>query len=292
MEHNDPKWNYIRHYDRSRVESDEGLPSCYSNPNSVDAWRHDRMLKSLMPLIKAYPKAKWMTIGDGEYGSDANFLIKNGIDALSTSINDDRLRITSERGFISNYQIENAEKISFSDNSFDIVLCKESYHHFPRPPIAFYEMLRVAKLAVVLIEPQESGNKKIFNYIKNFIKIVLRNDKSTLFEPSGNYIYRVNIREIEKMMTSLNYEVIAIKRINDFYHPKLSHGEAIKLSFSFFITQLGIYLQNIFSFLKFCDYGLAIIIGFKQVPPEKLRINFRRKGFQIIYLFKNPYLKS
>ena len=32
----------------------------------------------------------------------------------------------------------------FEDNSFDIVFTKESMHHWPRPYLGIYEMLRVA----------------------------------------------------------------------------------------------------------------------------------------------------
>lgn len=44
-------------------------------------------------------------------------------------------------------------KPCLQDDAFDYVLCKDSYHHMPRPMIALYQMLRVARRAVVLIEP-------------------------------------------------------------------------------------------------------------------------------------------
>lgn len=53
-------------------------------------------------------------------------------------------------------RVENAEKLSSPNETLDFVLCKESYHHFTRPMLALYEMLRVATKAVVLIEPNES----------------------------------------------------------------------------------------------------------------------------------------
>ena len=52
-----------------------------------------------------------MTIGDGAYGSDAHFLRENGADVLATNINDDRLKIALEKGFIDKFKAENAENI-------------------------------------------------------------------------------------------------------------------------------------------------------------------------------------
>jgi len=290
MRHNEPEWSYARHYHHTSDLSEEELPSCYSRPDSIDAWRHERMQKTVVPLVKAYPKATWMTIGDGSYGSDAYFLRGIGADVLATNLNEERLKIAMKKGFIDKFKAENAEKISFPDNSFDFVLCKEAYHHFPRPPMAFYEMLRVVRRAVILIEPQETCKKKILGYAKDILKMILRRDKSTVFEPSGNHIFRVNIREIEKMMTSLNYEIVSIKGLNDFYHPRLSKAKLATLPFS--ITEFGIGLQNILCKLKMLDYGLATIIAFKQVPANELKIELRRNGFRILNLPRNPYIQG
>lgn len=290
MRYTEPEWSYSRHYNHIRASAEDELPSCYSSPTSVDAWRHNRMKRTIIPLIKGYPGATWMTIGDGAYGSDAHFLRENGADVLATDINDDRLKIALDKGFIDKFKAENAENISFADNSFDFILCKESYHHFPRPSIAFYEMLRIARRAVVLIEPQETCNKKLLDYTKQFVKKILRKQKSVLFEPSGNYIFRVNIREIEKMMTALNHEIIAIRKLNDFFHPRLSNAEADRLSFRFLVTKFLIGVQNILCTSKLLDYGLATIIAFKQVPPDDLQLMLRHNAFRIINLPQNPFL--
>lgn len=60
-----------------------------------------------------------------------------------------------EIGYIYNYSKENLESLSFNNESFDFVLCKESFHHLPRPYIGLYEMLRVSKIGVVLLEPYD-----------------------------------------------------------------------------------------------------------------------------------------
>lgn len=284
------KWSYIRHSNNEFIRSQsESLPSSYINPNSIDAWRHLRMHETILPLLKYYTKSTWMTIGDGNFGSDANFLIKHGMDVIATSLNDNSLSIAKEGGYIEKYKVENAENISFSDSAFDFVFCKEAYHHFPRPPIAFYEMLRVSSKGIVLIEPQESS-RKILNFLKDIFKKWIRKDKTMLFEKSGNFIYKINIREIEKMMTALNYKVVVSKKLNDFYFPKYSGRLANKWSYPLLITKFGCFFQNILGSLNLIDFGGVCIIAFKDTPPDDLLLQLKRSNFNIHLLPDNPFL--
>lgn len=74
-------------------------------------------------------------------------------------------------------------------------------HHFPRPYAALYEMIRVAREAIVIIEPQDPISKmplllslvNICGKINpNFINKIWKNRFS--FEPVGNYVYKVSER--------------------------------------------------------------------------------------------------
>ena len=92
------------------------------------------------------------------------------------------------------------------------------------------------------------------------------------------------------MMTSLNYEIVAIKRSNDFFLPRLLNEKAT--GWPFYLTKFGIGLQDILCKLQMLDYGLATIIGFKEVPTHELQVELRRNGFKIINLPQNPYLQG
>ena len=155
--------------------------------DTVDAWRYKRMLKSLNPLLKAFPHASWLTVGDGRFGKDAHYIQERGLNVLATDISDVLLKEAKEIGYINDYSKENAEALSFSDEEYDFVFCKESYHHFPRPMIALYEMLRVAKTGIVLIEPNDGYVAStfldvLFTNFKDFIKKILH--KKTLINHS------------------------------------------------------------------------------------------------------------
>jgi len=286
---NDPTWSYSKHKGHEFSIFNEGsVPSIISRPNTVDAWRQERMLQTLLPLLTTHPEFKWITVGDGSYGSDAHYLKRNGVNALATSLDDTSLKIAKEKGYIDKYQAENAEKISFPDCSFDFVLCKEAYHHFPRPAIAFYEMLRICSKGMVLLEPQESSTK-LFDVLKTAFKRFIRKDKTTQFETCGNFIFRINIQEVCKMMTALNYQIVAFKRFNDFYFKALSNQNRKSSPVSLLAVKLGILVQDILCKMGLMNYGLVSMVIFKEAPAGSLVKSLKNDGFEITMLPKNPY---
>jgi SAM-dependent methyltransferase len=283
-------WSYDRHtqHERDLAQVPE-LPSCYSRPNSVDAWRHRRMLEPVLPLMREFPRAKWLTVGDGRFGSDAFFLAGHRADVTATSISTHTLEVAHSHGYIKNFAAENAEAFTLADSSVDFVLCKESFHHFPRPALAFYEMMRIARQAIILIEPAE-GQWRPLDAFKKLVKRVLRRDLSDQFEPSGNFIYRVSVRETFKMLTAVGHPCLAWKGINDFWYPPFGAAVSTGLSLGAIGTRAGIAVQDILRYTKLMNYGLAVLICFKAVPSSNLVRTLRQGGFDVIHLPRNPYL--
>lgn len=263
------------------------LPSLFTHPGSIDNWRHTRMLNLARTIWESFPGSRWMTIGDGRFGSDAAYLHTQGVEVIATNLTDAPLRYAQELGRITSYRVENAESISMEDDACDFVLCKEAYHHFPRPPIALYEMLRVSRIAVVLIEPLD--NPKILDGIKGAFKTIFRGDREQQFENSGNFLYRLNLRELEKLMTAAGGEVLASKAINDFWHPRLSGYAADKFNLGTFFTRLGIAVQDLLTSTRMLGFGLGCVVVFKGSIAPEVRRTFRADGFQIRDLPRNPY---
>jgi len=285
-------WSYDRHTQHEMNLAEKmNLPSCYCRPNSVDAWRHQRMLESILPLVEESPEAKWLTVGDGGFGSDAFFLESHGIDVMATSISTHTLEVAHSRGLIKKYAAENAEGFSLPDKAVDFVLCKESFHHFPRPALAFYEMLRIARRGIVLIEPAE-GPPRPLATLKASVKRLLRHDVSDQFEPSGNFIYRVSIRETSKMLTALGYRHLAWKGINDFWYPPFGAADFRKMSAGAIGTRLGIAVQDLLAKTRLLNYGLAALLCFKEQPGAKLVATLKQRGFAIVNLPQNPYFPA
>lgn len=275
-------------YQRQALSEEEmGWPSRYANPHSIDNWRHTRMLAHVQPLLKVLPQSTWLTVGDGRYGSDAAYLTEVGANATASSLTDERLRRAHEKGFIKRFRAENAEHISLADGEVDFVLCKEAYHHFPRPPVAFYEMLRVAKVGVVLIEPMD--NPRPLDKLKILLKRLVRGDGEALFETSGNFLYRTNIKELGKLMTAMGGLTLAVHPFNDFYHGKLGLYDARERNLGTLVTRLGIGVQNLLCRLGLTGWGLCAAIAFKGPADPRLLQSLKAAGFEIIELPRNPY---
>lgn len=163
-------------------ESAHSIAEKYLNEGTIYAWLHERLHNSISPLIEMYPNATWVTIGDGRYGNDARFIKQKGVRVLATDISDGLLKKTKGLKLIECYKKENAECLSFKDMQFDYVLCKEAFHHFPRPFIALYEMIRIARMGVVLIEPNDHKiNNSMLQFFSLCKEISHKNDKKRTF---------------------------------------------------------------------------------------------------------------
>ena len=102
------------------------------------------------------------------------------------------------------YEIEDMESLSYKSSSFDLVFAKEAIHHVPRPVLAIYEMLRVAKKAIIFIEPHETFIGKILEKLNIASKYEKNQDGNLNFR--DNYVYRWSQGEIIKILNSYYLE--------------------------------------------------------------------------------------
>ncbi len=269
--------------------------------DSADSWRTMRMYDSVKPLIEAFPSSKWLTVGDGRFGLDSIRLKKMGVqDVLPTDISPYLLEKAKQQGLISSFSIENAEKLSFGDGSFDFSFCKDSYHHFPRPYMALYEMLRVAKKAVILTEPHDwfprPYGKRLLVFSKNILKKLLgkkihHNDQWN-FEDSGNYVYSVSKREMEKTALGLQLPAIGISYFNDYYEKGLEFEKRDGTSVKYRKMKRKILISDIKCKLGLASPTYITAIIFKENPEKKLRDALNAQGMQVFDIPANPYLEK
>src|SRR5690606_11777413 len=113
-------------------EKIKAIESLKTYKGSIHHWLQQIFFDCLLPFLED-KKASWLTLGDA-FGHDAGFLLEKGVqDVTASDLNDDFLSVAKELGMVNGYRKENAEHLSYGDKSLDYVLCKESYHHFPRP---------------------------------------------------------------------------------------------------------------------------------------------------------------
>ena len=307
---------YDRHEDEwekcINEEKGKKVAATWMQKGTLDRWRHNRMLSLIKPFISG--DKSWLTVGDGRYGTDAHFIISEGGIAHASDISDRLLKIGSEAGFIGTFSAENAERLSFADNSFDYVLIKEAFHHFPRPWIALYEAFRVCRKAVILIEPNDDESHLKTSAISTIsvigaLKIIARSVKliakrllggnqpqssSYWFEPVGNFGYTVNPKELEKFLLGMHHRHIATTGINDAYEEGV---EFINLESP--SEEERKVIKRVQSVIRKADqsceaglssYHLLLAALFKEKPTNHTKNLLTKIGWQIKELPKNPYL--
>jgi 2-polyprenyl-3-methyl-5-hydroxy-6-metoxy-1,4-benzoquinol methylase len=265
-----------------------------SSGPTIASWLQDLFFSCLTPLLSS-EKMGWLTVGDA-YGLDAEYLLKKGMNACATDLNPDFLEVASEMGIVNDYAIQNAEQITYDDGTFDYVLCKESFHHFPRPYSALYEMIRVARRGVVIIEPHDPIAKMpLLLYLMNLTQFmpsiqqrIWKNRFS--FEPVGNFVYKVSEREFEKFAAGLNLPVVAFKYINpNFYHPGNITKVPILLDLTFLKLSAKKLLLDCLTRLKLIPGQVLATIVFKQMPTENTIATLKKAGYKVVRIPKNPY---
>jgi len=176
-----------------------------------DTKRHFKILETVLPIVMALQPKTILTIGDNR-GRDAAYFRKMvGCHSIASDLDISKLIPAKNDGFIDDCKIIDVEKIDYPDNSIDIVVVKESFHHWPRPMLGFYEVLRIAKCGVILIEPNDFAIDGIIN------PYVQESSFSDWYEKVGNFAYKISLREILKSSWALYLDTVLAKGLNDPY---------------------------------------------------------------------------
>jgi len=269
---------HMDHDQASLAEADETFRHRLDS-GSIDWWRHKRLWEPVLQCLSHTKENTWLTVGD-TFGSDAFQMMREGFKhVLPTSIDSLMLEEARRRGLIENFSVENAEKLSFEDKSFDYVLCREAYHHFPRPMIALYEMIRVARKAVVLIEPQDPM----------IDDPVYTGTIAAGYEKSANYIYTLSRRELIKVALGLNLHVLACRGVFDIYKDEIAKLRAQEDE-----PEFVKYRQEIEGYEQECrlnkrKHGYLLAILYLERPAE-IRQDLFSSDWSITYFPENPYL--
>lgn len=213
----------------------------------------------------------WLTVGDYN-GIEANYLLQHKQKVTASDISDALLKEAHKDQLITDYSKQNAEHLSFRDDSFDYVMCKETYHHFPRPYLAMYEMIRVCEKAVVVVgEPIDILSKmSLIVFIKNILdkidpRLVNKLWKNRFsYEEVGNYVYKVSEREIEKLACGMGLPFIAFKSFN------INTGR----------------LYNILSLIRIIPFSSLSFVIFKRSPSMEFINEMKLNKFKLIKLPK------
>ncbi len=303
-------WSYevhSRHFGL-RNQFPEKLLLAWLDETSADYFRHRRCYEFAEVLScsldsHARGKTTWLTVGDGRLGLDSARIKKFHFKkVLPTDISPHLLIQGKEWKVIDKFQIENAENLSFKDKSFDWIFCKESLHHFPRPFQALYEMLRVSRKGVVIIEPNDAAfdltTGRLSKLPLGILKIIRQLGFSRIFssqpqwESTGNYFYSFGRRELEKIAYGLNLPCIAFKGLNDHYLEGCEFEPA-----NYDVSEIFREMSNIIKEknklmeLRLREPDLLMSVFFKENPPPPLMTKLLLQSWEVKYLSQSPQFK-
>lgn len=266
------------------------VASVIDAPRTIDAWRQRRMYEIIRPIIEAHRDATWLTVGDS--GGDAWFLKDCGVaDVTASSISTNQLSALQQHGHLAGVKLRaiNIERIDSESESFDVIFCKEAYHHLPRPAIGLYEMIRVARRCVVLFEPCNHGGRPL-DWLRVKARSIFRSQRveTQMFEPVGNFIFQLSEHETIKIASALSLGPLFFRNFSDFYHPALS-PKLVDEPLPRAIAKLGVSVQDGLCRLGLMSYARVCAVIWKYPPASDLSEQLRKQGFRRVEVPRNPY---
>jgi ubiquinone/menaquinone biosynthesis C-methylase UbiE len=123
--------------------------------------------------------------------------------------------------------VGDTEGLPFNDNTFDYSFIAHSLHHLSKPMLGLYDLLRVSKSGVIVIEPNDSILTRIATSLSLAHEI----------EEVGNYVYRFSKRDVVKTTRALFYDCSVIRLF--------AIHKVAKTKFGFFILKFFNSFANI-----------------------------------------------
>ncbi|KLI36629.1 methyltransferase type 11 [Brachyspira hyodysenteriae] len=201
----------MKDYEKLSKEHFNKQASIYDEKDTIYYSKYGKIsCNYVSEYLKNIDYNKLLDIGSGtgylinmlkKYKASAEFY---GLDLSEEMINISKSKNIKDAEFI----LGSANKLPFNDNTFDIVTCIQSFHHYPYPDEAMKEVYRVLKKGGIYIL-SDTGVGGIAAWIDNNIlfKIMKSGDCRT-----------ENKEGISKRMLKNGFDVIDKKQIKGFIY--------------------------------------------------------------------------
>ena len=162
-------------------------------------------------------------------------------------------------------------------------------------------MLRVTRCAAIFVEPADNlvcdrATQRPLTFLRSCINRALTGRKSRNdFESVGNYLYKLSVREFEKLAMGMGLAGMAVCGINDFHGISARDKDGSMLTRGggrFAVLWILIRLQDLLSRMGMLQPVLYSFALFKTTPDEFLKQSLKRKGYRFLNLPDNPYLRN
>lgn len=144
--------------------------SFHDTKDPLTRYLRDRRLNIALSEIKKLAKDtiydwKILIVCDG-VGGAGTFFADQGLKSITVSdISQEALNYCVKRDPRLKTLLLDVENMGLADEAFDLVLVQDGLHHLRRPFLGYTEMLRVAKKAVIVIEPHAGVVARIFGTV-------------------------------------------------------------------------------------------------------------------------------
>jgi ubiquinone/menaquinone biosynthesis C-methylase UbiE len=139
----------------------------HDTPDRLTRYVRDRRLGIAVGMLREHvPAEHWpldALVVCGGVGGEGTFLANEGFPEVTVSdFSDAALSVCLTRDPRLGTLHLDAQAIELPDESYDLVLVQDGLHHLTQPALGLTEMLRVARRAVVVIEPHSGIVARIF----------------------------------------------------------------------------------------------------------------------------------
>lgn len=206
------------HFD---LESKEYWPCACVIDHNDDTRRHHAMLDVCFDIIRDVQIENCLSVGDSRARDAAYAKSIFRCHATASDLNTSKLDQAVKDGFIDAVEDIDVESIPCPDSSIDLVIAKETFHHWPRPFIGLYEMIRVSRKYVAILEPYDCLPSCPSPYVEE-------SQYHDSYEEIGNYKYQLSLRELLKAAWAMGLPGVAARGFNDPYQPGQTIEEWLK----------------------------------------------------------------
>jgi ubiquinone/menaquinone biosynthesis C-methylase UbiE len=180
--------------------------------NSSDGKFVSEMYDVLVEEIGKSPNGKILDVGCGNGNlfsllPDGKYELY-GIDFSQNMIDEAKMNCGTKAKFA----VSDAEELPFDDDSFDIIVCNASFHHYVHPNTVLKEMHRVLKYGGKLL----IGDPYVPGFARPLINILIK------FSEKGDYHF-YGLNEMQEMF--LNNEFIPLSSVKTGEHTALHIAE-------------------------------------------------------------------
>lgn len=190
------------HFDKQAKEYDQRNTTYYSKEGKISC-------KDILSFLKDKEYSNLLDVGCGT-GYLIDMLSKErqakfyGVD-----LSDEMIKVAKSKNILNSEFIQGtSNNLPFEDNTFDIVTCSQSFHHYPYQIEAMKEAYRVLKKGGLYIL-SDTGVGGIGAFFDNHIMFPLMK--------SGD-CHTTNKEGIAKMMKNVNFEIVNSYQVEGFIY--------------------------------------------------------------------------